>query len=98
MDPLNKIDERLKRIESQLNILLSKGTEPEKPLTIAETAVFLGLTVSAVYCKINRKQIPYYKESPNSKPYFFKSELVKYIKGFRQMTTEEFKSKSKKLK
>lgn len=93
------IKKRLKNIEDQLRkieeILLNQKSEQEKPMTLPEAADFLGITKNAVYRKISRKQIPYYRESPSSKRYFFRSELIKYIKSFRQGTTGEIINKLK---
>jgi excisionase family DNA binding protein len=76
---LEKIENEL-RIIKELLIGLEKKTEKdERPLTIQEAAEFLDLSVSTIYSKSSRGEIPFIKSK--KRVYFSRTELLEYIKS-----------------
>ena len=75
----------------------SSGPEVEAPINIEEASKFLDKEVSTLYTLVQKGQIPYHKKL--RKLYFFKSELVQWIKESEDDTAElekEFLTANKK--
>ena len=69
------VDSKIKNLQASDQI--------EKPIDINEAAKFLGLSVSNLHLKTSSRTIPFHKTGGNkSKLYFFKSELIEFIRGF----------------
>jgi excisionase family DNA binding protein len=68
---LNKIED--------LNLPSQKTDEPEAPINVAGAAEFLSLDQQTIYRLLRAGQIPAHKKF--SKWYFFKSELIAYLKS-----------------
>jgi len=76
------VDSKIKNLQSSDQI--------EKPIDINEAAKFLGLSVSNLHLKTSSRTIPFHKTGGNkSKLYFFKSELIEFIKDGRVKTIKE---------
>jgi len=69
--------EKISRIEQLLES--RRGEEPplEKMLTVKEAASFLKITVSTLYTKVCRGEVPAYK--PGRRLFFDQQELAKWI-------------------
>ena len=77
-------------IDSKINNLHSIGDEFEKPIDINEASEFLGLSISNLHMKTMKREIPFHKASgKKSKLYFFKSQLLEFIKDGRVKTIKE---------
>ena len=61
--------------------------QPEQFLTIQEASEFLNLTVSTLYVKVHKRQIPVMKRG--KRLYFSRTELMEYIKAGRKKTNAE---------
>src|SRR5690606_23947087 len=78
---------------SELKSLLTKKQEqppteqPEKLLTVQETAEFLNLTVPTIYSKVSRGELPVMKRS--KRLYFSSTELMEYLKEGRKKSNAE---------
>lgn len=84
---ITELLERVKKIEALLsgdNIALDIQDEM---LDIKETSVFLKLSVSTIYSKVCRGEIPATK--PGRQLYFNKAELTEWLKQKRKKTTQE---------
>ncbi len=79
--------EKISKIEE---ILTEKNEQKEKFLTIEEAAKFLDFTVSTVYAKVSRGELPYMKRG--KRLYFSNIELVEYLKAGRKKTNAEINS------
>lgn len=67
-----------------------------KILTTAETAAYLGISVSTLYGMMSRREIPFYK--PNGKNVFFKVEDVEnHLLQGRVATETEIMSKAQDI-
>ena len=92
-NPFEAIESRLISIENLILDLkhlpkqISSAEQNENPLHIQEVAKFLGLTVSTIYCKVSKGELPVTKRG--KRLYFFKSELLDYLKEGRKKSTVE---------
>lgn len=87
-----------------LALLLNKAqTKPEieTPIQLDEVVPITGLTKPTLYSYVQRNEIPYHKKG--NRLYFFKSEIIDWIKTGKQKTikeleadTDEFLSNHKK--
>ncbi len=84
------------------NIILNKLTVIEslleeanqtKPLTLLEAAKFLNLSQSHLYKLTSERKIPHFKPSGNN-IYFYKSELLQWLKRNPARTREETEEKA----
>jgi len=62
----------------------------EQPLTVRQAAKFLNLSPSTIYSLVRHKAIPYTKLS--KRLYFFKKDLIEYLKKGRNKTIDEIKA------
>ena len=66
-------------------------------MTAQEAAAYLGFTISSLYVKCSRKQIPYYKPERGGKRgklYFRREELDEWIQAGRVATDAEILAKA----
>ncbi len=98
INPFDLIDSRLSNIENILldlnrNRVLGEvaqaGTEI---LTVAQSAEFLSLKVATIYSLISRREIPHFKKG--KRVYFFKQELIDYLKEGRKKTNTELEAEA----
>ncbi|WP_282135743.1 helix-turn-helix domain-containing protein [Seonamhaeicola maritimus] len=61
--------------------------QPEQLLTVQGAAVFLNLTVSTIYSKVNKGDLPVMKRG--KRLYFSKVELLDYVKKGRKKSNSE---------
>ena len=73
-----------------------KSLNPEKEqtnlLTVEEAAKFLNLSESTIYSKVNKKELPVMKKG--KRLYFFKSELLNYIKSGKVSPIKEINDRA----
>ena len=83
-----------RRIEGLLTTKEKVNQQPEedKPLTIEEAASYLHIQTSTLYSKVNKREIISYKQG--GRLYFFKSDLIEYLKSGKQKTVEEIQSEA----
>ncbi|NBL65076.1 helix-turn-helix domain-containing protein [Flavobacterium sp. NST-5] len=87
----NKLDEILNKIESiEERIQNQKSTTiAEEPINVLEVSKLVNLSVSTIYSKVSRNEIPVNKVG--KKLYFFRSELEQWIRSGRIKTTLEIR-------
>ena len=86
------IIESLQRIENLLQQKSEPSTESDKPMTVKEAAVFLNVSVSAIYKLTMTMEIPFFKRS--KRIYFMKSDMVEWIKTGRRKTIYEIQAEA----
>ena len=64
--------------KNSMKILSKLLNQDEKPLTVPEAAIYLGISKSYLYQIIFYKKIPYFKPA-GGKIYFKKSDLDSYL-------------------
>jgi excisionase family DNA binding protein len=67
--------------------------QPEQLLTIQEAAEFLSLTVSTLYSKVSKGELPFMKRS--KRLYFSRTELLGYLKDGRKKSNTEIEQEAK---
>lgn len=67
--------------------------QPEQLLTIQEAAAFLSLTVTTIYSKVSKGELPVMKRS--KRLYFSRTELLEYLKGGRKKSNTEIEQEAK---
>jgi len=65
---------------------------PENPISIQDAAQFLGLTVPTMYSKVSKGEVPVTKRG--KRLYFFRSELLEYLKGGRKKSNIEIEAEA----
>lgn len=65
---------------------------PERLLTVQETADFLSLSVPTIYSKVSRGELPVMKRG--KRLYFSSTELLEYLKDGRKKTNAEIEAEA----
>ena len=90
MDLREEFDQLKEQIE-ELKILIIKEKqvvkEVENPLRIKEVAKYLTKSTATIYGYVQQKKIPHYKRG--NKLWFFKTEILDWIKTGKVKTTKE---------
>lgn len=98
-NPFEEIIDRLLRIENYLaawkhdSQLISPPRE-ELPVNISEASEVTGLAVKTIYGLSHQRIIPCHKRG--KRLYFFRSELIAWIKSGRRQTIREIKETASK--
>ena len=75
------VDEISSRVTKAVTENLQKLNQ-EKPITVKECAEFLSLSVSNIHLKVSKGLLPSHNiKGKKSKVYFFKSELITFLKS-----------------
>jgi excisionase family DNA binding protein len=89
---VSELHDKLSNIEQ----LLREGKVQPHPeddlLTILEASKFLNLSTQTVYGKVSRNEIPVNKQG--KRLYFYRSELVAWIKSGRKKTVSEIQDEA----
>tara|TARA_R110002020_G_scaffold474467_2_gene706003 strand:+ start:34 stop:438 length:405 start_codon:yes stop_codon:yes gene_type:complete len=89
-NPFNLIFQRLDNIQQSINNLnpRSRDINPEDDITnVKGAAKILDSTSGTIYNLVHERRIPYHKQG--KKLYFFKSELLEWIKNGKHKTREQ---------
>ncbi|HVI49229.1 MAG TPA: helix-turn-helix domain-containing protein [Chitinophaga sp.] len=89
------IHEKLNSIEQLLLQKNNPQAEVDEQMTVGQAANFLNLSVSALYGKVCRAEVPVNKRG--KRLYFFKSELSAWIREGRKKTCEEIRKEQERL-
>ncbi|RKR84406.1 AlpA family transcriptional regulator [Mucilaginibacter gracilis] len=92
---VSKLQDKLNDIEKLLLENHSQPAEHDELLNIKDTAKFLNLSVPTIYSKVCRKEIPVNKQG--KRLYFYKSELVNWIKSGRKKTAAEIRQEAESM-
>lgn len=86
----------LQKGQSELKALLLKKAEPqpeiETPIKLDEVVAITGLTKPTLYAYVQRNEISYHKKG--NRLYFFKSEIIDWIRTGKQKTTKEIEAEA----
>jgi len=101
-NPFVEISERLDRIEKAIaalkigfNISDDTAMDREQPLTTAQAAALLNIATATIYSYTFRKLIPFIKKGGRN--YFFKSDLIAWLKKDRIKTIAEIQLEAEDL-
>jgi excisionase family DNA binding protein len=84
---VGKLFDKLSKIESLLQEKEKVIQQTDELLSVTQTAEFLNLSVTTIYGKVSRKEIPVNKQG--KRLYFYRSQLSDWIKaGKKKMLFE----------
>jgi excisionase family DNA binding protein len=86
---VSELLEKVSKIETLLNQDHHDDKEADGRFSVQEAAAFLNLSVSTIYGKVCRREIPVSKKG---KLYFNKAELIEWIDNGRKSTLAEVAS------
>ena len=87
---MNKIFKKLEHLEQLFEKCSPANTDKDEVLNVADVSKFLNLSVSTIYSKVCRREIPLSKKG--KRIYFCRNELIEWIKSGRVLTYTEIKS------
>lgn len=87
---MTKLFEKMDRIEILLSNFSQEQKQLDELLTISEASKLINLAIPTIYSKVSRNEIPVNKQG--KKLYFYKSELIAWIRAGRIKTNEEIKN------
>lgn len=87
---MNKIHDKLEHLEKLILRIPSGQEDKDELLNIEQASKLLDLSVSTIYSKVCRKEIPVNKQG--KRIYFYRHELMQWIKSGRVKTFSEIRS------
>lgn len=84
---MNKLFEKMDRIEQMLSYFSKEQIKHDELLTVSEASQLLKLAIPTIYSKVSKNEIPVNKQG--KKLYFYKSELIEWVRAGRVKTNEE---------
>jgi excisionase family DNA binding protein len=87
---MNKILDKLEYLENLIVRISNVEENKEELLNIQETSKLLNLSVSTIYSKVCKREIPVNKQG--KRIYFYRHELMKWIKSGRVKTYFEIQN------
>lgn len=81
---MNKIHDKLEHLEKLILKISTTKEDKEDILNIDEASKLLNLSVSTIYSKVSRREIPVNKQG--KRIYFYRHELMQWIKSGRVKT------------
>ena len=87
---MNKLHDKLEHLENLILRIPSGQEDQDGLLNIEQASKLLNLSVSTIYSKVCRKEIPVNKQG--KRIYFYRHELMQWIKSGRVRTYSEIKS------
>ncbi|EIA07323.1 helix-turn-helix domain-containing protein [Flavobacterium frigoris] len=87
---MNKIHDKLEYLEKLILRISNVEENKEELLNIQEASKLLNLSVSTVYSKVCKREIPVNKQG--KRIYFYRHELMKWIKSGRVKTYFEIQN------
>jgi excisionase family DNA binding protein len=91
---MRKLYDKLEHLEKMIERIFPTGENQDELLNIQETSKLLSLSVSTIYSKVCRREIPFNKQGKHI--YFYRHELMKWIKSGRVKTYLEAQNDIKK--
>jgi excisionase family DNA binding protein len=84
---VSELLEKVSKIEDILSHVNNVDQDIENPISIQQASAFLNLSISTLYGKVCRREIPVSKQG--KKLYFNRSELKEWIRAGRKRTITE---------
>ncbi|TDE03039.1 helix-turn-helix domain-containing protein [Flavobacterium sandaracinum] len=81
---MKKLYDKLEHLEKLIERISPTRKNQDELLNIQETSKLLNLSVSTIYSKVCKREIPFNKQGKSI--YFYKHELMKWIKSGRIKT------------
>ncbi len=87
---MNKIHDKLEYLEKLIVRISNVEENKNEVLNIQEASKLLNLSVSTIYSKVSKREIPVNKQG--KRIYFYRHELMKWIKSGRVKTYLEIQN------
>jgi excisionase family DNA binding protein len=87
---MNKIHDKLEHLEKLIIRISNVEENKEELLNIQEASKLLNLSISTIYSKVCKREIPVNKQG--KRIYFYRHELMKWIKSGRVKTYFEIQN------
>ena len=87
---MNKLHDKLEHLEKLILKISVTGEDKDELLNIEEASKLLNLSVSTIYSKVCKREIPFNKQGKHI--YFYRRELMIWIKSGRVKTYLEIKN------
>ena len=87
---MKRLYDKLETLEKLIEKIPSKDENKDELLNIEEASKLLNLSISTIYSKVCKREIPVNKQG--KRIYFYKHELMKWIKSGRVKTYLEVKN------
>jgi excisionase family DNA binding protein len=87
---MNKIHDKLEHLEKLIVRISNVEENKEEVLNIQEASKLLNLSVSTIYSKVCKREIPVNKQG--KRIYFYRHELMQWIKSGRVKTYLEIQN------
>ena len=87
---MNKIHDKLEYLEKLIVRISNVEENKNEVLNIQEASKLLNLSVSTIYSKVSKREIPVNKQG--KRIYFYRHELMKWIKSGRVKTYFEIQN------
>lgn len=87
---MNKLHEKLEYLEKLIVKISIKTEDKEDILNIEEASKLLNLSISTIYSKVSKREIPVNKQG--KRIYFYRHELMQWIKSGRIKTYLEIEN------
>ena len=88
-EAVGQLYEKLENIERLLQEKIAGTEKKDDQMSISGAAKFLKLSISTIYTKVCKKEIPVNKQG--KRLYFYRSELISWIRSGRRKTIDEIK-------
>lgn len=87
---MNKLHDKLEHLEKLILRISTTEENKNELLNVEQASKILNLSVATIYSKVCRKEIPVNKKG--KRIYFYRHELMKWIKSGRVKTYTEMKN------
>jgi excisionase family DNA binding protein len=87
---MKKLYEKIEHLEKLIERLSPASEDKDELLNVEQASKLLNLTVSTIYSKVCKKEIPVNKKG--KRIYFCRNELMEWIKSGRVRTYAEIKN------
>lgn len=91
---MNKLHNKLEHLEKLILRISITDTNIDELLNVDQVSKLLNLSVATIYSKVCRKEIPFNKKG--KRIYFYRHELMEWIKSGRVKTYIETKTEIEK--
>lgn len=82
-----KLFDKMEQLEKLVKGIPAAGKKDDEILSIKQASKLLNLAVATIYSKVSKNEIPVNKQG--KRLYFYRSELMEWIKSGRNKTNEE---------
>ncbi|MDD4156437.1 MAG: helix-turn-helix domain-containing protein [Candidatus Cloacimonetes bacterium] len=87
---LNLLGSKIDKLDNKIQSLSAGEADQNELLTIHQAAALLKLAPQTIYQKVSRRELKFHKPAGSKRVYFYRQDLLDYIKIGRQKTLKEY--------